>query len=550
MAGARWSCRIWSLEACGAQGWALFFVSISTSSYSYLCASPPSASLKLLLIYAYAASMTCGPLPIKHLFAGHGEVLVLLTLLLLPLLSFSKPFINSILFDGGYIGAYPHDSFHSTDLVAPQLNYLQHHPSCDDGLILFSPRSHSVPYNGPAITNGAGELVWTEKKYGTVDNLQIQTYKGQRYLTFWAGTHTPNDWPGKYYLLDSSYEVKHIISPVGFKYGDLHDFKILEGGTALLTIDEDFRGDLSALDGPKNGWLRDSGFQEIDLETRELIFEWRASEHYTPSETFRPLKGYGKSQDDPFEYFHINSVVRYEDGNYLISSRFFWEVALVNGRDGSIFWRLGGRNSSFADLSNGAASNFSWQHDARLHGTDLEDPSGESIIVSLFDNAIFEHDKPTGDEARGLLIFLDLRAMTAKLIQEFRNPLGTLANAMGSMQVLRSEDGPVRDSNVLVGWGYGGGWTEYKANGDVLCDTHYAAYSFWNFGWATSYRVFKYDADAWIGVPKQRPAIVAGTSTDDTDTVYASWNGATEVRRWKLQGAERYSPNLDTDDEL
>lgn len=473
-----------------------------------------------------------------------------LTIALLAILSSTRPLINSTFFDGGYLGAYSYESFQSTDLVAPQLNHLRRDPSCDDGLILFSPRSHSVPYDGPAILNGAGELIWSEKKYGTVDNLQIQTYKGQKYLTFWAGVHTPNNWPGKNYLLDSSYKVKYIISPVGFEYGDLHEFKILEGGTALLTFYYDIRGDLSALGGPRDGWLRDSGFQEVDIETGELVFEWRASKHYTPSKTLRPLRAYGNSEVNPFEYFHINSIEKDEGGNYLISSRFFWEVALISGRDGTVTWRLGGRNSSFEDLSDGAASNFSWQHDARLHGLDPDEPSGQSIIISLFDNAIFEHDKPTGDEARGMLISLDLQAMTVELIQEFKNPLGTLANAMGSMQVLRSGNQTARDSNVLVGWGYGGGWTEYKPGGEVLCDTHFAAYSFWNFGWASTYRVFKYDTDTWVGKPKQRPAIAVGINPDDLDVVYASWNGATEVRQWKLQGAEGYSSHLDSDDSL
>lgn len=32
-----------------------------------------------------------------------------------------------------------------------------------------------------------GHLVWAHEEWGSVKNLQVQTYKGRQYLTFWVG---------------------------------------------------------------------------------------------------------------------------------------------------------------------------------------------------------------------------------------------------------------------------------------------------------------------------------------------------------------------------
>ena len=76
---------------------------------------------------------------------------------------------------------------------------------------------------------------------------------------------------------------------------------------------------------------------------------------------------------------------------------------------------------------------------------------------------------------------------------------------------------------------------------------HYGAYAMWDLGWVVSYRVLQYDLTAWIGQPSERPAIAAGITPEDSNMIYASWNGATVVRTWRLQGAERWSAELDSD---
>lgn len=68
-----------------------------------------------------------------------------------------------------------------------------------------------------------------------------------------------------------------MISPVGNMDGDLHDFVITANDTALVTIYDPIPADLSSVGGPELGWLYDGVFQEIDIATGKLLFEWRAS---------------------------------------------------------------------------------------------------------------------------------------------------------------------------------------------------------------------------------------------------------------------------------
>jgi len=38
--------------------------------------------------------------------------------------------------------------------------------------------------------------------------------------------------------------------------------------------------DLSKVHGRENGYIWDCVFQEVDVETNDLLFQWRASDHF------------------------------------------------------------------------------------------------------------------------------------------------------------------------------------------------------------------------------------------------------------------------------
>jgi len=304
--------------------------------------------------------------------------------------------------------------------------------------------------------------------------------------------------------------VVRTIKAAGDFLGDLHEFTITDAGTALLTIyGEPEQADLSAFGRTEPGWIIDSLFQEIDLETGQLIFQWKAGDHYTISETLAPIGSFGRSKDNAFEYFHINSISKDDVGNYYISSRYMQTITCISP-SGTILWKLGGRNNSFTDLSSGAATNFSWQHHMRWH------PGNR---ITLFDNGAFNW-LSTANHSRGLHIQLDTGNKTASLIQAFVKP-GVLAHSQGSVQLMPDT------GNVFVGWGHSSAYTEFAADGAILCDVHYGPSAFFGLGWAKSYRAFK---APWAGRPRTVPDVAMKDGA-----VYVSWNGATEVAAWGLE---------------
>lgn len=280
--------------------------------------------------------------------------------------------------------------------------------------------------------------------------------------------------------------------------------------------------DLTSFGGPENGWLLDSIFQEVDLETGELIFEWRASDHIPTESTMRSTldTDEGKSPASGFDYFHINSIEKDHLGNYLISARHTHQILCISPQ-GETLWILGGKNNTFTDLSSGRATDFAWQHHARWHGSDT---------ISLFDNSksTTKGDNNVTDHSRGLLLRLDTDAKTAKVLHDYYDPAHPkLASSQGSMQMMDDS------GRVLVDYGFLPAWTEFSAAGDVLCDVHLAPSIIWKLGMVTSYRVFK--STSWVG----RPAYAPKMHLRPADGVlYASWNGATEIEKWVLQGAD------------
>jgi hypothetical protein len=317
------------------------------------------------------------------------------------------------------------------------------------------------------------------------------------------------------FQLDSLYEVFREISPVGENLdGDLHEFRLTENGTALMTSYDIIPADLSSLNGPASGWIYDGVFQEIDVATGALIFEWRASEHYQVNDTFLPISNSGRTSDTAFDFFHINSVDKDPQGNYYISSRHTHTVTCINPT-GDVLWVLGGRANDFIDLSSGWATNFAWQHHARWHSNNT---------ITLFNNAAYDYYVQTAEYSRGMVIDLDLSQMTATLRHSYFKPQQWRSDSQGSMQQL-PENG-----NMVVGWGSAAAYTEFAADGKILCDVHFGAESVFGFGRMSSYRAFKGD---WVGKPVTPPEIKVVE-----DSVYVSWNGATEILAWELQGAK------------
>jgi hypothetical protein len=99
------------------------------------------------------------------------------------------------------------------------------------------------------------------------------------------------------------------------------------------------------------------------------------------------------------------------------------------------------------------------------------------------------------------------------------------------MQILPSNG--TSDPRILLGFGYIGVWTEFSADGEVLYDNRFSAMSSWGKGDVQSYRVLK---APWKGEPNWPPAVAFGEGKQ-RNSVFVSWRGATEIKKWKVQQA-------------
>ncbi|KAI1296411.1 Arylsulfotransferase-domain-containing protein [Xylaria venustula] len=430
---------------------------------------------------------------------------------------------SSFFYELGFYGLYPTTNFKSSELAAPLLKFPQwDEKKCGDGYYLIAQKGKIVSDTGPTILDSRGELVWADDSYGVVFNLQIQSYNDEDYITFWSSPEGSNRGYGRgsYYMLDSSYQLfrKFEASGEGLK-GDLHEFQITEHGTALITIYNPVPADLSSIGGPQEGWALDSMFQEIDIATGELLFEWSAIEHVSLSDGIRTFAGDddGTRPETAFDYFHINSVDVDEDGNYIVSGRHTSTIMCID-HTGETLWTLGGLLNDFADLSDGRATDFMYQHHARPHA---------NHTLSIFDNAAAERAGRASDQphSRGLLVQLDTANMTATVVREYVDPANPRRTvSQGSMQVL--------DDRVVLGYGWLPFITEFDIDGNVVCDVELAPWVAARWGLVNTYRAFK--APRWTGRPTEPPSV----HLDPGDgQVFVSWNGATEVVHWVLQGA-------------
>lgn len=96
---------------------------------------------------------------------------------------------NDQAFDAAEYGVYPVQRYSSTNIVSPCLNVLQASSECDSQLYTFlTPRGPLTSEPTATILDHNGHLIWTAGWQGQqIYNLMVQEYRGENYLTFWAG---------------------------------------------------------------------------------------------------------------------------------------------------------------------------------------------------------------------------------------------------------------------------------------------------------------------------------------------------------------------------
>ncbi|KAK2037022.1 hypothetical protein LZ31DRAFT_571080 [Colletotrichum somersetense] len=389
------------------------------------------------------------------------------------------------------------------DIVVPHLNVSLHNPSLvSSGFYFLAPFKSYV--STPMIFDSGGALVWagsdayagTEGAGAHVYDFHTCDFQGSPHLCMLRGFNDQGNARGQGIILDSHYQpVKHISGGGHTTSCDLHEFTTADSGTTSLITQ--YRRRLYDLSGQFENrgmiWILEGVFQEIEIESGRVLFEWRSLDHIDPAESqVHPGRG---SRTAPWDYVHLNSVEKMPDGNYLVSARHTSTILKVSGRDGSVIWRFGGSNSTFAPVEPAVL----FQHHARVLADD-----GDTTRISLFDNArrpAFKPERPSS----GLIVLLDHRTNTAHIEKRYSGPdIEYTSKIAGSTLVLPN-------GNVLVGFGDAPCFMEYTSDG---IPGFKACVRDRTIG--TLYRVYK---SPWIAF-------------------HVSWNGATDVESWRVYGAQ------------
>ena len=400
--------------------------------------------------------------------------------------------------------------FSRPDLKPPLVRILTPAHGTAPGYVFLAPKM-VVAQAGPMIMDNRGEVVWF-KPLNTkgVTDFRVQTYEGKPVLTWWRG-HVSDMGVGDgwYVIYDTSYRPVAEVRPGNGLVGDVHEFLITPRNTAVFTVYHRLSVDLSAVGGPKKGSIWDGIVQELDIKTGKVLFEWHSYPEVGVKESYAPPPKAGAgAKAPPYDYFHINSIDVEPNGNFLVSARNTHTLYEIDRKTKKVLWRLGGKKSNF---TMGRGTKFAWQHDARRHANGT---------ITLFDNGAAP---PVEKFTRILVLRVDTKAKKVSLVRSYHHPKRLLAPFEGNAQFLPN-------GNIFVGWGAQPYVSEFGADGTERFDAY--------FGHgkppgqdADTYRAYRF---VWHGKPTDRPALAVGGQT-----AYASWNGATEVRRWQvLAGAD------------
>src|SRR5215208_2634556 len=208
------------------------------------------------------------------------------------------------------------------------------------GYIFLAPEKGGAGKGGSMIIDDRGQVVWFHPLRGPYEramNFETQTYQGRDVLT-WGQT------PGEYVIFDASYrEIARFTAANGYN-GDHHEFLISPQDTALITIYNAVPQDLTSVGGSKDSLAIQGIVQELDIQSAEVLFEWRSIDHVALEETYvTPSVDHYPGID----YFHLNSIDVDHDNNLLVSARETSAVYKIDRKSGEVMWRLGGKNSDF-----------------------------------------------------------------------------------------------------------------------------------------------------------------------------------------------------------
>lgn len=253
-------------------------------------------------------------------------------------------------------------------------------------------------------------------------------------LAEWA---PPGWFRGHHVIMNAQYEIQREIYPSDDLFGiDGHELLLLENDHVIMMEYEERPVTYEGHGCAGECLLLGQVIRELDANNN-VIFEWHSLDHYaladrpvSPSDAVTP-----RFMSNVFNVTHANSLAIANDGNLIMSVRYYDEVIKIDRQTGEVMWRIGGKasvNNEFTFIDD-PLHGFSHQHHAQI----LENGN-----LLLFDNGVL-HDEPI---SRVVEYEIDEINKTARLVWSQYHPTNGITDVVGSVQ--RLENG-----NSLVSWG-------------------------------------------------------------------------------------------------
>jgi Arylsulfotransferase (ASST) len=372
--------------------------------------------------------------------------------------------------------------------------------------------------SGPLILDHNLQPVWFDNVGPNVlaSNLKAQTYNGKPVLSWWQGvvTGTGSTTSGEDVVVDQHY--RHVATLKGADGWVISQHEmIISGGNAWVTSYKTVTMNLTPYGGSANGQVLDCAVQEYNLATGQLLYTWDA---LNPGGT--PNIPLSQSEQKPFpgvpwDAYHINSIQLTGNETFLVSMRDTWSAYLVNRTTNAIEWTVSGdpTHSTFTLPRN---AQFHWQHDVELHGGDVLTVFNDNCcLIKGSSNGRAEFATPNGKTV-ALVIKLDLTKHTGGVAHTYSSTHPYDASYLGNIQQLPN-------GNVSISWGNQPFFSEQSKTGKTLLDAVWPKPDL-------NYRTY---VQKWVGIPYFPPS-GAVRNNGSRATIYASWDGDTQVVSWRV----------------
>lgn len=251
---------------------------------------------------------------------------------------------------------------------------------------------------------------------------------------------------------------------------DNHEFLMLPNGHALLIAEHRINDtDLSEVvpGGLSKAWVIHNYIQEMDSDGH-VYWDWKSNDRLDFEDAVEANLYGGQTLYSAIDYVHINSVARDYDGHYIISLRYYNQVAKIDSGSGDFIWRLGGTKNQFTYI------NEEIQISSQHH---VKPVPGKHNHYTIYDNGN-SHSPPF---SRAVEYKIDPVAMTAEKVWDYQYDQVNFSNMMGSVQRLSN-------GNTYIDWS---AWPptracEVDSNNDLLFEIEVdgtSGYRSYRFEW-------------------------------------------------------------------